>query len=177
MSPPVLSSTFLLTLLLTVGLLFFIRASVKDRTQTVKFVSDLPEESLAGKLQQYFSQRAYTMTDVDTERDQVAFEGVVRPSLFLAIFLAILAMIGTLCLALVLSTLFPDYAPGTLVLVLLSPLAGVFYWRKAKRPEKVLLRVESESSENQLGQSVITVVAHRDEILELQRTLALKSSE
>lgn len=177
MSPPVLPSTFLLTLLLLVGLFFFIRASVKDRTQTVKFVSDLPEESLAGKLQQYFSQRAYKMIDVDAEQNQVAFEGVVRPSVFLALFLTALSLVGTLCLSLVLSILFPDYSLGTLLLVFLSPLAGVFYWRRAKRPEKVVLRVESEQSENQLGQSVITVVAHRDEILELQRSLPLKSAE
>lgn len=177
MSSPVLPSTFLLTLLLLVGLLFFIRASVKDRTQTVKFVSDLPEESLAGKLQQYFSQRAYKMIDVDAEQNQVAFEGMVRPSVFLAIFLTILSLIGTLCCSLVLSILFPDYSLASLVLVLLSPLAGIFYWRRAKRPEKVLLRVESEQSDNHLGQSIITVIAHRDEILELQRSLTLKSAE
>lgn len=175
MSTPVLSSTFLLTLLLLVGLFFFIRASVKDRTQTVKLVSDLPEESLAGQLQQYFSQRAYKLIDVDSESNQIAFEGIVRPSIFLAVFLTILAAIGTLSLSLVLSILLPDLAIAPLLLVVLSPLAGVFYWRNAKRPEKVLLRVESEQSENQVGHSVITVIAHRDELLELQRTLPLKT--
>lgn len=177
MSLPVLSSTFLLTLLLAVGLFFFIRASVKDRTQTAKFISDLPEEALAGQLQQYFSQRSYKMVDVDAEQNQVAFEGLVRPSLFLAIFLTSLASVGSLCLALVLSILLPDYSTETLLLVFISPLAGIFYWRKAKRPERVILRVESEQSDNQLGQSVITVVAHRDELLELQRALAIKSAE
>ena len=174
MSIPVLSSTFLLTLLLLVGLFFFVRASVKDRTQTAKFVSDLPEESLAGQLQQYFSQRSYKLTDIDAEQNQVAFEGIVRPSLFLAIFLTALSAIGTLCLSLVLSILFPDYSAVTFLLVVLSPLAGIFYWRGAKRPEKVLLRVESEQSDNQLGKSIMTIVAHRDELLELQRVLTLK---
>ncbi|MDX2230326.1 MAG: cofactor assembly of complex C subunit B [Leptolyngbyaceae cyanobacterium bins.349] len=178
MSTSVLASTFLLTLLLLVGLFFFIRASVKDRTQTVKFVTDLSEESLAGQLQQYFSQRAYTMIDVDAEQNQVAFEGMVRPSLFLAIFLTLLAAIGTLCLSLVLSILFPDYTLTTFLPVLVSPLAGVFYWHRAKRLEKVLLRIESEQSDNHLGQSIITVVAHRDELLSLQRSLTtLKSVE
>ncbi|MBF2029414.1 MAG: cofactor assembly of complex C subunit B [Oscillatoriales cyanobacterium C42_A2020_001] len=175
MSTPVLSSTFLLTLLLLVGLFFFIRASVKDRTQTVKLVSDLPEESLAGQLQQYFSQRAYKLVDVDSESNQIAFEGIVRPSFFLAVFLTVLTAIGTLSLSLVLSILLPDFSIGAILLVALSPLAGIFYWKNAKRPEKVLLKVESEQSENQLGQSVITVIAHRDELLELQRTLPLKT--
>lgn len=177
MSTPVLSSTFLLTLLLLVGLFFFIRASVKDRTQTTKFVSDLPEEALAGQLQQYFAQRAYKMVDIDADQNQVAFEGVVRPSLFLAIFLTTLAAVGTLCLSLVLAILLPDYARFFLLLVLLSPLAGVFYWQKAKRPEQVLLRIDSEQGENQLGQSVITVIAHRDELSELQRSLTLKPTQ
>lgn len=177
MSTPVLSSTFLLTLLLLVGLFFFIRASVKDRTQTTKFVSDLPEEALAGQLQQYFSQRAYKMVDVDTEQNQVAFEGIVRPSLFLAFFLTALAAVGTLCLSLVLSILFPDYPLVPFLLVLISPLAGFFYWQKAKRPEQVLLRIDSEQDDNQLGHSIITVIAHRDELAELQRSLLLKPTE
>jgi len=177
MNTSVLSSTFLLTLLLLVGLLFFIRASVKDRTQTTKFISDLSEEALAGQLQQYFSQRAYRMVDVDAEQNQVAFEGVVRPSLFLAIFLTVLAAVGTSCLALVLSILLPDYTLIAFLPVLLSPLAGIFYWKKAKRPEQVLLRIDSEQSDNQLGQSIITVVAHRDELSELQRSLTLKPTQ
>jgi len=175
MSTPVLSSTFFLTLLLLVGLFFFIRASVKDRTQTVKLVSDLSEETLAGQLQQYFSQRAYKLTDIDSESNQIAFEGIVRPSFFLAIFLTMLTAVGILCLALVLSSLLPNFGNGVFLLVALSPLAGLFYWKNAKRPERVLLRVESEQSENKLGQSVLTVIAHRDELLALQRTLTLKT--
>lgn len=177
MSTPVLSSTFFLTLLLLVGLFFFIRASVKDRTQTTKFISDLSEEALAGQLQQYFSQRAYRMVDIDAEQNQVAFEGVVRPSVFLAIFLTALALVGTLCLSLVLSILLPDYSVVFFLLVLLSPLAGFFYWQKAKRPEQVLLRIDSEPDDNHLGQSIITVVAHRDELSELQRSLTLKPTQ
>lgn len=174
MSTPVLSSTFLLTLLLIVGLFFFIRASVKERTQTVQFTSNLPEESLAKQLQQYFSQRAYRIADIDAEQDQIAFEGIVRPSVFLAIFLTMLCAIGALCLSLVLSILFSNLAFAPYLLILLSPLAGIFYWRKAKRPEKVLLRINSEQNTDHLAQSVITVIGHRDELSEMERILGLK---
>lgn len=177
MSTTVLSSTFLLTLLLIVGLFFFIRASVKERIQAVKFTSSLPEESLATQLQQYFSQRAYQITDIDAEQDQIAFEGVVRPSVFLAIFLTTLCAIGSLCLSLVLSILFPDLAFVPYLLILLSPLAGVFYWRKAKRPEKVLLKIGSQPTEARSRESVITVIGHRDELSEMQRILGLTPSE
>jgi len=106
----VLSSTFLLTLLLAVGLLFFIRASVKDRIQQVQLIAEEPEESLLSRLQQYFDQRAYRVAAVDAATNQVIFQGFVRPSWFLAIFLTVLAACGILCLSLVLSMLYPTFA-------------------------------------------------------------------
>ena len=131
----VLLSTFFLTLLLSIGLLFFIRASVKDRTQIVKLVSEQSEDSVWLQLQEYFAQRSYRVGAVDAEQSQVALEGFVRPSLFLAIFLVMLAAIGILCLALVLAILFPNFSVAWFSLLLLAPLAGVFYWRKAGRSE------------------------------------------
>ena len=105
MDTTILSSTFLLTLLLAVGLFFFIRASVKDRTQQVQLIASEPEESLLARLQHYFEQRAYRVADVDAATRQVIFQGFVRPSWFLAIFLTVLAACGILCLSLVLSFL------------------------------------------------------------------------
>ena len=101
MGVPVLSSTVFLTVLMLIGLVFFIRASVKDRTQTLSFTSEQPEATLASQLQRYFTQRAYQVTTVDSEENKITFEGVVRPSVFLAIFLVMLAVVGTLCLSLI----------------------------------------------------------------------------
>jgi uncharacterized membrane protein YphA (DoxX/SURF4 family) len=172
MNDSVITSTLLLTLLLMVGLFFFIRGSTKDRTQEVELVSEQPEESLLDQLRQYFGQRAYRVATVDAATNQVTFEGRVRPSLFLAVFLSCLAAIGMLCLTLVLSMVLPDMSPLWFGLLLLSPLAGVFYWRGSDRVEQVLLRVGQEGSV-----SLITVRAHRDELAELQRILNLKSAE
>jgi hypothetical protein len=174
---PVLSSTALLTLLLSIGLFFFIRASTKERIQTVKLVTDQPQESLLEQLQQYFSQRAYRISAVDAAQNQVMFEGFVRPSLLLAIFLTGLAMVGILCLALVLSFVIPSGKPVLPWLILLAPAAGVFYWRKAGRPEQVTLQVESLAAANASPQSLLTVIAHRDELAALQRNLGLKPLE
>jgi hypothetical protein len=71
-------------------------------------------------------------------------------------------------LSLILAFLYPAIAPGFFLLLLLSPLAGFFYWRKAGRWEKVLLKIESES------QKLLTVTAHRDELIQLQAKLPLK---
>lgn len=177
MTQTILSSTLLLTLLLAVGLFFFIRASVKDRTQQVRLIAEQPEESLLGQLQQYFAKRAYQVTAVDATQNQVTFQGFVRPSLFLAVFLTLLAGCGILCLVLVLSQLFPQIGRLFLALILLAPVSGLFYWQKAGRPEQVSLRVETLASEGVARQSIITVTAHRDELAELQQALQLKLSE
>lgn len=177
MNTAILPSTLLLTLLLSVGLFFFIRASVKDRTQEVKLVSEQAEDSLIAQLQQYLQERSYRVKRVDAEHNRVTFEGFVRPSLFLAIFLTLLAALGILCLALVLSLLFPSLSAIFLGLVLLSPAAGVFYWKRAARSEQVSLLLEATKSEKLQSQSQITIIAHRDELIELQRALKLKPCE
>jgi Cofactor assembly of complex C subunit B len=176
MDTAILPSTLLLTLLLMVGLFFFIRASTKDRTQIAQLVSDQDEATLMPQLKEYFVARSYRVAAVDPQKNQVIFEGFVRPSWFLAVFLTLLAAAGFLCLSLVLMLLFPNLGKVFLGMLLLSPLSGVFYWKKAARLEKVSLKVETTESE-QKSPSKITVTAHRDELIELQRALQLKLGE
>lgn len=174
MSTTVLFSTFCLTLLLAIGLLFFIRASVKERIQQVQLMSEQTDDSLLAQLQQYFTARAYRVTSIDANQNQVTFEGFVRPSLFLSVFLSLLAACGLLCFALVLSILFHQVGNLFLGLVLLAPLAGVFYWQRAGRPEQVLLKVETLVDPPAKPRSLLTVTAHRDELATLQAQLNLK---
>lgn len=173
MDSAILPSTLMLTILLLVGQFFFIRASTKDRTETAQLISKQLEAILLPQLKEYFQARSYRVAAVDPGQNQVTFEGFVRPSLFLAVFLTLLSTVGTLCLALVLSQLFPNIGAFFVGLVLLAPLSGLFYWRKAGRLEKVLLRVEPTSS-NETFPSRITVVAHRDELIQLREALQLE---
>lgn len=172
----VLISTFLLTLLLLIGLFFFIRASTKDRTEKVLLVSDKDEASLMPQLQEYFKSRSYQVIALDKELNQVTFAGFVRPSMFLAIFLIMLAFTGFICLSLVLSILFPNLSQFFPVLILLSPLSGIFYWKKAGRVEQVLLKMDLDRDQQQ-NLNRITVTAHRDELMELRKTLGLEISQ
>lgn len=178
-----------------IGLMFFIRASTKDRIEVAQLTTQQQREQVLERLQRYFSQRAYRLTNVDAERDVVTFEGFVSPSLFLAIFLTFLAATGLLCLGLILTFLFPSTSPALLAIVVLSPAAGVFYWKRSARPEQVSLRVdtldgnaESVTDEDKMAQpdgtasshspqTSIWVKGHRDELSELQRSLNLKRSE
>ena len=170
MNNTILSSTFFLTLLLLVGLFFFIRASVKDRTQVVQLIANLQEASVLSQLEAYFQQRAYQVANVDSAEHQVTFSGFVRPSWFLAIFLSLLAGSGLLCLALVFSFLFPAIGSVFLLLTLLAPLAGLFYWKKAGRLEQVMLTLKSLPNSSDNPQTLVTVTAHRDELIQLKQT-------
>ncbi|HEY9626022.1 MAG TPA: cofactor assembly of complex C subunit B [Coleofasciculaceae cyanobacterium] len=186
MQTSILSSTALLTALMSIGLVFFIRASTKARIQTAKLVTPQQGDRLLEDLQRYFVQRAYRIVSVDQAKNQVTYEGLVRPSLFLAVFLTLLAAIGLLCVALMLSFRFSNAAQFLPGLAILSPLAGLFYWKKSARPEQVMLQVEpwavnpladQQLSPDLAAQSLLTVTAHRDELAELERSLKLKPLE
>ncbi|RUT13921.1 hypothetical protein DSM107010_08210 [Chroococcidiopsis cubana SAG 39.79] len=129
------------------------------------------------QLQQYLRSRSYTVSEVDAEKNSVTFEGVIRPSLFLAVFLSILATVGILCLILVWSLLFPNWTAAFSLLILLAPTAGIFYWKKAARKERVSLKLEANTGDRISPQSLLTVTAHRDELIQLQRSLNLKPAE
>jgi len=186
MQIPVLPSTFFLTLLLLVGLFFFIRASTKDRTEVARLVSDQEEALLMPALRQYFADRAYRVVAIDGERNLVTFEGEVQPSRFLATFLTGLAGLGTLCLALVLSMVLDRYGNLAYGLVLLAPLAGWFYWQRAGRLEQVAIVISpdtktqtnaSQKSDQPSTHCQITVTAHRDELIALQQSLPLRLAD
>lgn len=174
---PVLSSTVLLTALMVIGLFFFIRASTKDRIEVIRLVTQLPEEPLREKIQQYFTQRAYRIASVDAAQSLVTFEGLVRPSVFLAVFLTLIAASASFCAALVLAYLFPAGARFFPALVVVAPVAGIFYWNKSGRQEQVALKVEPLVAEGMPEQRLLTVTAHRDELAELRRAFEFKVFE
>ncbi|UFP95991.1 cofactor assembly of complex C subunit B [Gloeobacter morelensis] len=157
-------STLVLTLLLLVGLFFFLRASVKDRTEEAELDFSSQPQQLAHSLRAYLEGRSYRL--VEEQGRRLVFSGVVAPSRFLAIFLTLLALLGLICLALVLAILLPAGEWAFALLPLLSPLAGLFYWRKARRPEQVVARIVATSQGAKL-----VIQAHRDEILVLKDTL------
>jgi hypothetical protein len=168
MSNLTLPSIFFITLLLLIGLFFFIRASFKDRTEQVTLMAPGAEEIVLDQMEGYLKQRAYQLVRINREQAQLTFEGVVRPSVILALFLMALAAVSLLCLSLVFSTLWPSIGIGFTALVALSPLAAWFYWNGAKRPEQVIFKVEPVADPDQ---TQVTVTAHRDELIALKSAL------
>jgi uncharacterized protein (DUF885 family) len=93
----------------------------------------------------------------------------VRPSAFLAVFLTLIAVSASFCAALMLAYLFPAGARFFPALVVVAPVAGIFYWNKSGRQEQVALKVEPLTAEGMPEQRLLTVTAHRDELAELRR--------
>jgi Cofactor assembly of complex C subunit B len=175
MNNPVLTSTFILTLLLAVGLFFFIRASTKDRIEQMVLETSDSETVLLPRLQAYFIDRAYRIAAVDRDTDIITFEGLVRPSVFLAVLLTGLAAVGAICLSLVLAMLLPDIGNLFLGLLLVAPLAGWFYWEGSSRTEQIRLKVEVLDGEP--SSTSIKISGHRDELAIFQSALQLSVRE
>ncbi|MGB7416698.1 MAG: cofactor assembly of complex C subunit B, partial [Thermosynechococcaceae cyanobacterium] len=75
-----LPSIFFITLLLLIGLFFFIRASFKDRTEEVTLMAPASEEIILDQMEGYLKKRAYQLVRINREQAQLTFEGMVRPS-------------------------------------------------------------------------------------------------
>lgn len=177
-------SIFGLTFVLFIGLFFFIRASIKDRTETALYTTQLEDIALLDKLQHYFSKRAYRVTEVNPDSGKISLEGKVGASIFLALFLGSLAGIGLFCLALVLTMATPKLGSWPFGLLLLAPLASWFYWRGATRLEQVSFQVlpstDQESASDAQSTPLDTrlqVTAHRDELAALASQVPLKRQE
>ncbi|WP_069789312.1 cofactor assembly of complex C subunit B [Cyanobacterium sp. IPPAS B-1200] len=161
-------STFLLTILLMIGLFFFIRASTKDRIEVVTLRCPESEDSILAYLRDYFQQRSYQVKAIDGERNKVTLEGLVSPSIFLAVLLSFLAGCGLFSFSLVLQMLFHPEINWFLGLIILSPIAGFFYWKGSKRVEEVAFRIDNVVDEEEKKETVFTIQAHRDELINLQ---------
>lgn len=170
----VLPSTFFLTVLIVIGLFFFIRASAKPRLETATWTLLQTEQQAAESVTRYLEDRGFKLNQIDRDQNQVVFSGLVRASVGLAIFLSVLAAVGALCFGLVLSIQFPQIGYWGGLALFLAPLAGLFYWRKSERIEQVSLSVK--------GQEVppstrLRITAHRDEIAALSEALHFPPAE
>ena len=165
------NSTFILTILLAIGLAFFLRAASKDRTTVVDVSSSLPPLQVLNGISNWLEARGWRRDGGDIDRKVLRFNGNVSYSSFLAIFLSFLCGIGGGCLGLVICQLFPDTAWWPLSLISLGPLAGLFYRQRAFRKEFVELRLISAE---EASSTMLRLRAHRDELIALEAEVGEK---
>lgn len=165
-SMPTLGSTLLLTLLLAVGLAFFLRAASKDRTTVVEVHSPRPAIEVLEGLSDWLTGRGWLTDSADPERQILRFRGQVQASQPLAVLLSLLGGTGAACLGLVLRQVLPSLGWWPLLLGLLGPAAGLLYLRRAARAESLELRLVQESGPG--GGSTLRLRAHRDELIAME---------
>lgn len=168
----VLSSTLFLTVLLFIGLFFFLRASIKDRTESAVWQFKAMPEQILQEVTQYLESRSYRLQSINPETEEAIFQGVVGASWGLAIFLSLLAGVGAACLGLVISMEIPQVGLWGLVAIAIAPVAGWFYRSKAQRTEQVTLLVRGDFDNSQsVPKTKLRITAHRDEIESLRVAL------
>jgi hypothetical protein len=166
--PSALVSTLLLTLLLAVGLVFFLRAASKDRTTVVEVRSSRPPLEVLPAMADWLQQRGWIAEESQPERRLLRFRGQVQASAALALLLSLLGAVGAGSLGLVIRQLLPQLGWWPLLLVGLGPLAGVIYRRRAARSETVELRLISHDLATG---SALRLRAHRDELIALEQEM------
>ncbi|MGY2752708.1 hypothetical protein ACVW0Q_000953 [Thermostichus sp. MS-CIW-21] len=166
-------STLLLTVLLAIGLFFFLRASGKDRVEARLYFSSRNLEEMGSLLRKHLEGRAYRLQSADPE-GIATFVGQARASVGLAVFLTGLAGAGLACLALVLQMLQPAWGAWPWTLLLASPWAGWYYWRRSHRPQQIRLKLQEAAPP---PGSHLWVEGQREELEVLAATLGLEERD
>ena len=164
------SSTLFLTILLAIGLGFFLRAASKDRTTVVDVQSPLPPLEVLKGIIFWLEERGWKKNGGNIEEKLLIFNGSVASSTFLAIFVSCLGGLGSACLGLVLIQLYPVLGWWPLLLTAIGgPLAGMIYRVKSQREESLELSLISSELSNI---SILRIKAHRDELIAIQLELS-----
>jgi peptidoglycan/LPS O-acetylase OafA/YrhL len=170
-SPSVTTSTLIMTLLLAVGLFFFLRASGKDRTERRVYRSSASLQELGEGIRRYLHSRSYRLEDLNPE-GWASFQGQGQPSLFLTLYLTALAAVGLACLSTVVQSLHPDWQGFPWVLPLFAPLAGWYYRGRNQRAEVVKVRIEAMDDPT-IAETQLQIIGHRDELDTLEQQFNL----
>lgn len=159
------------------GLWSTIKRSTKTKVKRKTYVSKgvnaegqgLREQ--AGEIMAYMKANNYEVVDAG---ETITFNGVVQRSVSQACFLVFCSFIGLASLALVLSIQFNTLelpvigTPNWYLMCLLSPYAGIYYWRAGDRVDEFSIKLVSNDEETE---NSIDVQGSEDEIERMWKTL------
>ena len=172
-----LVSTLLLTILLVIGLIFFLKASSKDRTTIIDIYSSKKPIEVLNEVCNWLNSRGWQQIKVNSEKQILTFKGQVVSSKSLAIFLSILGCLGSCSLGLVLVQIYPFLNWWPILLGLVGgPISGFLYYKNSQREEIFEFKLINE---NEIKFTQLRLSAHRDELIafenDLKDKLELKS--
>ena len=163
-----LKSTFLLTILLSIGLFFFLRASSKDRTTTIEISTETDPIQTLNIICGWLKLRGWNQVGGNSEKKTLTFTGQVTSSNSLAIFLSVLGGLGSCSLGLVIRQIYPNLSWWPILLGLIGgPISGIIYSKKSKREETFEFRLLDEFDKS----TKLRLRAHRDELISLEKEL------
>ena len=163
-----LKSTFLLTILLSIGLFFFLRASSKDRTTTIEISTETDPIETLNIICGWLKLRGWNQVGGNSEKKTLTFTGQVTSSNSLAIFLSVLGGLGSCSLGLVIRQIYPNLSWWPILLGLIGgPISGIIYSKKSKREETFEFRLLDEFDKS----TKLRLRAHRDELISLEKEL------
>jgi len=160
------------------GLWSTIKRSTKAKVKRKTFVSKggnveegqgLREQ--AGEIMAYMKANNYEVSDAG---ETIIFKGIVQRSVSQACFLVFCSFVGLASLALVLSIQFNSLVlpvigePNWYLMCLLSPYAGVYYWRSGDREDEFSIKLEANDEETE---NSISVLGSEEEIERMWRAL------
>tara|TARA_Y100001978_G_C23694045_1_gene436475 strand:+ start:2396 stop:2953 length:558 start_codon:yes stop_codon:yes gene_type:complete len=164
-----LKSTLFLTILLAIGLFFFLKASSKDRTTIIEISSSKKPIEALNLVCNWLKKRGWQQVKVNSDRRTITFKGKVVSSKLLAIFLAFLGGLGSCALGLVIIQIYPILNWWPILLGLVGgPLSGFVYSKKSQREEIFEFKLIDE---NELKKTQLRLKAHRDELIAFENDL------
>ena len=167
-----LKSTLLLTILLAIGLFFFLRASSKDRTTIIEISSSQEPIRVLDILYEWLTLRGWIQIGGDFDQRILIFKGQVISSKLLAIFLGLLGCFGSCALGLVIIQIFPQLSWWPILLGLIGgPISALVYFKKSAREEKFELKLMTKDDSEM---TFMRLRAHRDELISLENELSEK---
>ncbi|KAK9108625.1 hypothetical protein Syun_024636 [Stephania yunnanensis] len=123
------------------GLWSLIKRSVKSKIVQKTFVEegeDKAPSQVAGEIFSFFTRNNFNVSD---RGETITFEGMMVPSRGQAALLTFCTCISLASVALVLTITVPDVGDKWYWLTILSPLAGVYYWKRASRKEQIKVKM------------------------------------
>ena len=163
-----LKSTFVLTILLSIGLFFFLKASSKDRTTTIEIFTEKDQIDTLNIICSWLRLRGWNQVGGNVDQKTLTFKGQVSSSNLLAIFLSVLGGLGSCSLGLVIRQIYPNLSWWPIVLGLIGgPISGIIYSKKSKREETFEFRLLDEFDKS----TKLRLRAHRDELISLEKEL------
>lgn len=125
------------------GLWSLIKRSVKSKIVKKTYTAEgdegkkLPNQ-VAGEILSFFTRNNFSVLD---RGETITFEGTMVPSRGQAALLTFCTCISLASVSLVLTITNPDLGNNWFGLTIFSPLAGIYYWKRASRKEQIKVKM------------------------------------